>query len=170
MSFRNVLVYLVLLGLMVGCSTATPTEAPSSASPPPPTEAADGGDFIDHAFLPPESQVIFQEGEFQPLELAPILMTGFGEAEQIEWQVGATEHLALEIEDGQLVAEPLDPDWIGQESIELTACNMQEEYCTRGQVDYGVLDPDVPTIIHVQNDGYLIMVGGKKILKDIKTF
>jgi L-ascorbate metabolism protein UlaG (beta-lactamase superfamily) len=151
---------------MVGCSTATSTEAPSSPSPPPPTEAAEEGDFIDHAFLPPESQVIFQGGEYQPLDLVPILMTGFGETEHIEWQVGPTENLALEIEDGQLVAEPLDPDWIGQESIELTACNTQEEYCTRGQVDYGVLDPNVPTIIHVQNDGYLIMVGGKKILID----
>jgi len=166
MAIRNVLVYLVLFGLLVGCSTATLTDVPSSPSPPPPTEAADEGDFIDHAFLSPESQVVFQGGEFQPLELAPILMTGFGEAEYIEWQVGPTEHLALESEDGQLMAEPLDPDWIGQESIDLTACNTQEEYCTRGQVDYGVLDPNQPTIIHVQNDGYLIVAGGKKILID----
>jgi L-ascorbate metabolism protein UlaG (beta-lactamase superfamily) len=166
MSIRKVLAWLVLFGLLVGCSTAVPTDAPSSPSAPPSTEAAEEGNFIDHAFLPPESQVVFQGDSFYPLELSLLLLTGFGEPDQVEWQVGPSEHLALVIEDGQLIAEPLEPDWIGQEAIELTACNMQEEYCTRGQVDYGVLDPAQPTIIHVQNDGYLIMVGGKKILID----
>jgi L-ascorbate metabolism protein UlaG (beta-lactamase superfamily) len=122
--------------------------------------------FVEHVFLSPDSQVVFQGDAFLPLNLAPLLMSGFGEEEQIEWQIDASEHLALEDEDGHLIAEALDPDWVGQESVKLTACNTVEQYCTGGQIDYSVLDPDIPTIIHVQNDGYLISAGGVKILID----
>jgi L-ascorbate metabolism protein UlaG (beta-lactamase superfamily) len=152
--------------LLVACGASTPTEAPLLPGPAPSVEAGENVTYLDHAFLPPEGQMVFKGDAFQPLNLAPLLMTGFGEAEQIEWQIGPSDHFTLAIEDGYLIAEPLDPTWVGEESIDLTACNTQEDYCAGGQIDYGVLDPDQPTIIHVQNAGYLIVVGGKKILID----
>lgn len=166
MSLRKLFNWVVLIGFLAGCSNTTPTESPPSPSAHPPSDIADEEDFIEHAFLQPEGQVVFQGDAFQPLNLASLLMMGFGEAEQIEWQIGPSQHLALAIEGGLLSAEPLESDWIGEESIELTACNLQEQYCTRGTVVYSALDPDQPTIIHVQNDGYLIVAGGKKILID----
>lgn len=166
MSLRNHSFWLILFILMAACSRSTPTEAPASLTPSLPTEAGEGINYVDHAFLAPESQVVFQGDAFQPLEMSQLLIGGFGEAEQIEWEIGPSEHFVLGAEAGQLTAEPLDPDWTGRETVEITACNMQEQYCAGGQVDYSVLDPSMPTIIHVQNDGYLIVVGGKKILID----
>lgn len=166
MSIPKYIFHMVAVCFFSACQMSTPTEPPIPPSSADPRESTPVVSFIDNAFLPPEGQVVFQGDSFQPLDLSQFLMAGFGEPEQIVWENEPPANLRMSIEGGQLTAEPLDPNWSGSETVQLTACNAAEQYCTRGQIDYGVLNPDLPAILHVQNDGYLISAGGVKILID----
>jgi L-ascorbate metabolism protein UlaG (beta-lactamase superfamily) len=166
MSIRRAAVWSFLVIISTACGVAEPTETPLVPSPEPSIESVDEVPFIDHAFLPPEDQTVFQGDAFQALDLSQVLISDFGETQQVAWEMNPSTHLRLSIENSYLSAQPIDPAWIGHEEVQLIACNTTEEYCTNGHIDYSVLDPAMPTIIHIQNDGYLIVAEGVKILID----
>lgn len=168
MSTRARFTFLVvpLFFFLAGCSQAEITASPTF--PPVTPEATVTANPFGLQFVEILEQVSLHGKAFNPLNLYGFLRYRKFPAEEMTWTVSGSEHFALSIANGLIIANPIDAAWYGSETIQVEACEPTGA-CTSGNVIYSVMDrtafSDVQ-VTYIINSGFLITAGDKKVLID----
>lgn len=144
-----------------------PANTPSPAFTPTPQVTATT-DPVGLQFIAIPEQLMPLGETFLPLDVNQFLRFRDFPADEMMWKAIASEHIALTITNGVVVATPIDPTWIGSETVQVEACEPTGA-CVTGEIVYSILDEAAFSgvrVTYVGSSGFLITVGDKKVLID----
>ena len=84
---------------------------------------------------------------------------------ELHWTFSGAENLVAAVEEQMLVVEPAAEDWRGQETLALEVCD-PDGLCDSSEVVFSIVDEAQLELTYIVNEGFVIQVGGKKILVD----
>ena len=163
---KTILTFTLLTSLLIGCS---PSEATSTPTLPPVTPQATATvNPIGLRFIEIPEQAGLQAETLFPLDLYAFLRFRKSTAEDMSWNSVGSEHITASISNGIISATPLDPAWIGSETIQVEACEPSGA-CATQNIIYTIMDKATFSgvrVTFVGNSGFLITAGDKKVLID----
>lgn len=163
---KNIPATIFLFILLIGCGQSGTTPASSLMPVTPETTATIIPFGLQFVEIP--EQVSLQGETFNAMGLYDFLRFRKSTAEQITWNTEGSEHIAATISNGIITANPLDPAWLGSETIQVQACEPTGS-CATQSIVYTIMDKAAYSsarVTFVGNSGFLIIVGDKKVLID----
>jgi L-ascorbate metabolism protein UlaG (beta-lactamase superfamily) len=112
-------------------------------------------------------QIIFPGEDFTEIDLDDAVYDEESVDDELTWNVYGGTHLNVVTEEGIARVELPKAEWLGQETIRFEACD-PEGACNTADTTFSVMertDAQVE-VTYIGNAGFMITVGGKKILID----